>query len=335
MDFRDDLKFYAKVAQRKLGYVAGQVELTSECFQKCLACDSWRADAKGEIKGMWGLGKFLSFLWELDAMPTFEHLSLTGGDPQRWPEIDYFLKSQRDFYRFSFQMNTALAKEPGSLDDYRTKLQRLRVSLDGVTPDTYRRMRGVRTDPEEIVDRMDRLAHPMLATNTCVTDVNIDEVPAIVARLNEMKNPPRKAMFLAVLDFEVGSEFWRKYAKLKEIKSPRVPTSFSEDVEWVRGFTAGPESSRIPCYAGGLTFHIKCDGDVYPCCLVGGEAIKTRKEMAIGNVFNEPLSAIHSRYAPGLHYADKEGACVKVCQWKQLQVNMLGHEASKTTLAMP
>lgn len=334
MEIRDDLKFYAKVAQRKLGYVAGQLELTSECFQKCLACDSWRADAKGEIKGIWDYQPFLVLMDELQSMPIFEHLSLTGGDPQRWPFLDKFLKEERHRYRFSLQLNTALARDCDP-DLYRVKLDRLRVSLDGVTPDTYRKMRGVRTDPEEIIGRMEKLAHPMLATNTCVTDVNIDEIPAIVHRLNNMEFPPRKAMFLAVLDFEVGSDFWRKYAELKALVSPRVPLSFQEDVEWVRGFTKSPESSRVPCYAGGLTFHIKCDGDVYPCCLVGGEAIKTRKEMAIGNVFEEPLAAIHRRYSPGLHYADKESACVKVCQWKQLQVNLAAHQASKLTLTMP
>lgn len=334
MDLREDLKFYGKLAQRRLGYAAGQLELTSDCFQRCVACDSWRAHVKGEVNGVLPYMVVSDLLQQLNRMPTFEHLSFTGGDPQSWPGFDDFLAGQRPTWKFTVQANTALAKDPDWFT-WRMQLNRVRVSLDGVTPETYRRMRGVRTDPEEIIARMEKLEHKMLATNTCVTDLNIDEVPLIIERLNRMKNPPRKAMFLAVLDFEKGSDFWKKYAKLKEIPSANVPTSFAEDVEWVRGFTASKEADAVPCYAGAISFHIKCDGNVYPCCLVGGEAIKTRPDMAIGNILREPLTRIQERYVPAFHYRDKEGPCVAVCQYKQLQVNLIAHRASKTTLAMP
>lgn len=327
---------YAKLAQRRAGYVAGQLELTSECFQKCFACDSWKQHASGQIRDQFELGEAKDLLNQLQHLPTFEHLSFTGGDPQSWEPFDHLLYWAKPIIRFSMQANTALCVDPPDFDLWRTSLRRIRVSLDGVTRETYRKARGDDRDPEEILDRAERLAHPGWQTNTCVSDVNIDEVPAIIARLSRMKTPPRKAMFLAVLDWKTAPDFWAKYSLFKDMFWPaNVVTSFSEDVKAVREFTVSPEAAEIPCYTGAITFHIKCNGDVYPCCLVGGEAIKTRKEMAIGNVHRDRIEEIQSRYIPMLHYKNSNSPCRQVCQFKQLHLNRLAHEASKLVLTMP
>jgi MoaA/NifB/PqqE/SkfB family radical SAM enzyme len=334
MEIRDDIKFYGKLAQRKAGYVAGQVELTSDCFQFCTACDSWKSHARGQIRGVLSLNDVVKLCDELGRMKTFEHLTFTGGDPQKWPAFEEFFEYHRILYPFTFQVNTALARGANPVL-WQKMIDRVRVSLDAVLPDTYRKARGVKTDPEEILARMEALRHPNLATMTCVSDVNIDEVPAIIARLNAMSWKPRKAMFLAVMEHDVAPGFWQKFSELKTLESPFVPTSFSEDVAWVREFTRSPEADKIPCYSGSATFHIKCNGEVYPCCLIGGEAIKTRREMAIGNILTETMEGILRRYQPKCHYADKSSPCVAVCQYKQLQMNRAGHAASLTTLSMP
>jgi len=337
---RPDMMFYAKLAQRKVGYVAGQMELTSTCGQKCAACDSWRAHKKGEITGTFSYEKINDIFQQLNKIPTFEHLSMTGGDPQHWEDptcnanLDTILTWLAPTAKFSLQVNTALIVEP-NIPLWQKSLSRIRVSLDGVNQATYRIMRGDDRDPREILDRMDRLAHPGLATNTCVTDYNIDEVPQIIEALNKLKNPPRKAMFLAVMDFKIGDKFWEKYARLKDIPSHHVETSFQEDVQGVREFVVSPEAADIPCYVGGITFHLKCNGDMYPCCLVGGEAIKTREEMKIGSVHENTIEQIQRSYRLFPHYKSCNSPCQKVCQWKQLQINRLAHAASKVKLTMP
>lgn len=333
---------YAKLAQRRVGFVAGQMELTSKCFQQCVACDSWRADHKGEITGSFSYKEIMHVIGQLNRMPTFEHLSFTGGDPQTWKDedsgggVDFErLLYDLNFVRFSLQVNTALVREPKDRELWRRHVRRVRVSLDGATRGVYRMMRGDDRDPEEIVQRMDDLDHPGMSTNTCVTDINIDEVPAIIERLNRMKHPIRKAMFLAAIDFKLRPGFWEKYKALSNIPSPHVELSFQEDVSFVRDFLKTDEAKEIPCYAGAITFHIKCNGELYPCCLVGGEAIKTRREMAIGNVLTQNIEDIQKAYVPALHYANPKAACKEVCQWKQLHLNRLAHEMSKTTLTMP
>jgi MoaA/NifB/PqqE/SkfB family radical SAM enzyme len=339
---RPDMMFYGKLAQRKLGYVAGQLELTSLCHQRCVACDSWRQHKKGNINNTLPLQTIKNLAHQLNQTPTFEHLTLTGGEPQDWrdpidPSITFedLLTWLSITKKFSLQVNTNFCK-PVNVSLWRNALNRVRVSLDAVTPETYKLCRGDTQDPEHILARIEELNHGGLATMTCVSEYNIHEVPDIITRLNRMNNPPRKAMFLAVLDFgHTDPNFWEQYNALREIPSPRVPTSFSEDVSWVREFVCSPQARDIPCHSGSITFHVKCNGDVYPCCLVGGEAIKTRTEMRIGNIHNKTLAQIQKEYKPGCHYRSPDSPCRAVCQWKQLNLNRVAHEASKTFLTMP
>lgn len=335
---REDLKFYAKIAQLGLGYVAGQLELTSKCEQFCPNCDSWKSHHNGSIEGTLEFSEVANIFMQLNDMKTFEHLSLTGGDPLSHPGIKGLLRLPR---KFKLQLNTAL---PKPIDEelqelLRTRVDSLRVSLDGVRPATYAKMRGVPTDPETILSRLEQIAHPFWATNTCVADANVHEMLDILMRLEKMKHKPRKAMFLAVLARDVSPEFWTKYRLMaNNIRTIdwEIETSVAEDVQAVRTFLKGPEAEEIPCYSGNLSFHIKATGEVYPCCLVGGEAIPTIKPMAIGNVKEDFLNVIQERYASDVpkHYAGKT-PCRSVCQWKQLTINRLAHAASKTGLRMP
>lgn len=338
---RPDMTMYGKLAQHKVGYVAGQLEITSECNQKCIDCKSWRQHTTSEIRGTVSRNSILSIISELNDMPTFEHLTLTGGEPQSWKDpnndncnFDSLLYLLNEKKKFSLQVNTNLTQQI----DYRIwkeALSRVRVSLDGVTRETYAKIRGdINTNPVDILNRMDRLNHPGLATMTCVSKYNIDEVPMIIGCLNEMNNPPRKAMFLPAMGIEHSKKFELKYRDLERVPSPRVSTSFVEDSQWVRTFVNSEEAQKVPCYVGGITFHIKCTGEVYPCCLIGGEAVVTQQPMALGHLDKQSLWDIQRSYSPFCRYIDGS-PCQEFCQWKQLNMNRIVHEATKTILTMP
>ena len=47
---RPDLLAYSKFVQCGISYICGQLEITSNCSQRCIYCDSWRSHAKGTIK---------------------------------------------------------------------------------------------------------------------------------------------------------------------------------------------------------------------------------------------------------------------------------------------
>ncbi len=344
---RPDIAAYAKLALTKAGYVAGQVEVTSKCFQKCRACESWRDDLKGVVSGTWSLSAMQMLCEQLNAMETFEHLTLTGGDPQHWPQLPEFLQWFRTKqFRFRLQCNTALTQDVEPAESW-FAFDDVCVSLDAVDPVIYNRIRGDKlTHPEDVLRRMRLLQHRRIATRTTVMTANIDHAQTVLDRLevwNECQPAEfklRKAVFLAVIgprDEREGG-FWEKFKSL-QFRAERkhgLPTSFSESVPKTREFLESADSDDVPCYAGNISFHVKANGDWYPCCLAGGEAITTYPELRTGNYFSVlDVRRMLDEYRVECHYGNPAMPCSEICQWKQLQVNVAGHVASKTTLSMP
>jgi MoaA/NifB/PqqE/SkfB family radical SAM enzyme len=348
---RDEIRQYAKLAVAKAGYVAGQVEVTSHCFQHCRACESWRDDLKGVVRGVWSLQAMEALCGQLDAMKTFEHLTLTGGDPQHWPHLAAFLN--RLSWSFALQINTALTQDvvAGEWNACRD----VYVSLDAIQPELYQQIRGDKhTHPAQVLGRMSMLCHPRLATRTTCMTANIEHMWELVHCLDLWnKHQPdayklRKAVFLAVIGprDERGEWFWNAYQDLRSwvrTYGPSFETSFEESVVETREFCASDAAAVVPCHAGSLSFHAKANGDWYPCCLAGGEAITTYPELKIGNFFQEcerrpewaAVQRLLERYRPACHYANPKSPCRDICQWKQLQVNVAGHIAQQSVLAMP
>lgn len=350
---RPDLMLYAKLAQRGTGLVAGQIEVTSQCFQQCRMCESWRDDLSGVQRGLFSLDGLKDICQQLAAMPTFEHLALTGGDPQRWPHLSEFLKWWVDAkLPFALQINTALTRDD-DWDLWRRAFRDVRVSLDAVSPEKYLKIRGDKeTKPDDVLRRIAQLHHPRLQTNTCVVPLNVDEIPRILLALAQLglqcepvwdyANGPlvRKASFLPVIgprEARTGV-FWARFdeeAAAATVRARGLPfeLSFAEAVPDVRAFLTG-DVGHIPCFVGNITFHIKANGDYYPCCLTGGEAIATYAPFKLGNVCEAPLLELAKRWQSRKVYKDGS-PCPDICQWKQLNMNLAAFHAEGVTLAMP
>jgi radical SAM protein with 4Fe4S-binding SPASM domain len=352
---RSDLRMYAKMMQHPTGYVAGQLELTSACEQRCVNCQSWIDHTSGKEQGEWELRDVKKLFRSLSKIPTFEHLTLTGGDPQSWEDLGYLLPwfhTNRKDLRFKLRINTALPKLPMELEEARWwqfALQDLRVSLDAVNPEVYRAMRGVDRDPEEVLMALHRIDHPRTTTLTCVSEHNIRHVRDIVKRLRVARNNHlrlRKAIFIPVrpqndkrlVQINTGThrtqtdEWQTLWEELCTEFRGETWTSFGEQV------TREDQPLRCDCHVGKITFHIKHNGDLYPCCLMGGEAIATRREFRIGNVLKEPIEHLWASYVANPvrnAYDDPNSACSRICLWKQTTMNRLGNKAEETVLSMP
>lgn|SRR5574343_440938 len=363
LQFRPDLLALGSLAALNPILLAGQVEVTSRCFQSCLGCDSWREDLAGTQTGEWSCYGLFDFVRQLRRFsPKFKHLSLTGGDPQAWPHLSEFLRLVRDeFPDLEIQLNTALTQDVVDRYVWKTAINDLRISLDGVTEAGYNAIRGkmrpvekegkrayekgAATTPEQVIRRMIELQHERLTTNTTIFHQNIQEARPILARLKRAVEEEglliRKAHFMAaigdrgpkdVLQHSYLQEWRELYAMSRDVP---FETNITESPLEVRKFLASGKADGIPCYAGGVSFHIKPNGDWYPCCLVGGEALETKEAFKMGNAKREPISEIMSRYKPKTDYASCDSPCKNICQWKQLQVNAAGHLAASKTLAMP
>lgn len=340
MKIRDDIMLYGKLAQQELGYVAGQVEVTTACFQNCKYCSS---RATHQLYGHFRLQQLQNFVDGLcTQFPMFQHLTLTGGDPQAWHDLDEFLdwwNMPQVLDKVNLQVSTALARNIDQPDLWRTAIKDLRVSIDACCDETYQKMRGDNLNTvNTILARLAVLKHPNLAIITTMYPDNIAELQPLLFRLNNLYRkgmPLRKIMVMAGIGVELDDKFWYRWEHTRQWAeiNLQVVTSFADNIAATRMMCMAPRYSDVHCWASKLGFHIKPNGDVYPCCLVGGEAIEIQKEFKMGNIFEQDLKDIYNSYQP-TRYAMKP-ICRTICQFKQLQINLAGELASKTKLAIP
>jgi len=362
---REDIAFYAKMAQHKLGLVSGQIELTSKCFQRCTGCESWRDDLKGVVAGCWEIGDLVRLFEELRlAFPTFEHLSFTGGDPQAHPQLQKLLQLIADNravgrWTWEFQVSTALTQDVPA--EQRSLWHRVfhdvRISLDAGTTETYKKIRNapVHNDPGAVIERALALAHPRTSFIMTVFEENVHEMALVARRLHnailsrQHRRPGgadpespwfRRLMVLPALGNRRGDhalDYWQAWkdgvAEIRE-SYPELNLAAGEDSCFVQAEIAEAESKKIPCRVGNVAFHLKADGAYYPCCLVGGEALHTHPQFRLGNFKESSLSKLYGDYVAELHYRDSP-TCQRICQYKQFMLNKLTADAATTNLAMP
>ena len=331
---------YGQMANGNFGYVAGQVEITTECFQRCPHCLSWQEYARKEQKYHWPLDRFQDLCMELSRdHPHFRWLSLTGGDPPRNPEFDdmldwFCVTKAKAGFKFQLQLHTPLVHKFSSRR-YRESVGRIRVSLDAIRQGTYKSMRGMDIDPRTILDRIGNLDHPHLSTFTVVTEENLDEMYELLSVTNAYRKYIKKCTFFPVMQQkELSPEFWRRYVALQHIAETEfeIPVDFCGN-DNTASFINSDAAKPVPCYAKKLSFHMKVDGSVYPCCLIGGEALNTVEMFRQGMWPRDSLLHLQSEN-PGCAYF-KNSPCLTTCQWKQLQLNLAGYVASRYQLHMP
>jgi MoaA/NifB/PqqE/SkfB family radical SAM enzyme len=341
---REDIWVYGRSAVDRSGLACGRMELTSACFQRCLCCDSWRYHVDGSVRAEWSLGNVQQLLEEALSFRTFRHMTFTGGDPQAWPHLTALLewlegpRLQRDF---TIQLSTALARD-ADWEAWRKQIDQLWISLDTIDPSAYRLMRGdSQNQPRTILARLAQLKHPRYSTVTTVRPETIDEIPKIIDSLIDLARngaPPRSAIFLAAIDHRQGLQdaaFWETWKRYEET-AWGVPTSFaSGSIRWTREWCQSAEAEHTRCWVPLSSFYAKANGDFYPCCITGGEAVRIHPEFKLGHFPTQSLRTLWSRYRPAFLYGRADSPCRSICQFKQAQFNLAAETAAATRLTMP
>jgi len=303
------------------------------------------------------LGDAKKLLEELAYMSSFEHLTLTGGDPQAYPGIDslleHYIKLRERIGKkmFVMQITTALARDlsPEQAELWRRSLIGVRVSLDALDNDLYQYVRNDKeTTPELVLNRIRSLAGGtnLVSTFTTVFPRTLDHLPEMLKGLQEFYDSGvslRKAIFFPALGRVKNSrteEYWEKWKEVADHLGelcPTLPTSFAEVTPEVMEVLDSDRVENVRCYEGNIAFHIKPNGDYYPCCLVGGEALDTNIQFHLGNVFEpwESIETIWYKYVPKKHYCGQDSVCRSLCQYKQLALNLVADEVKDHRLSMP
>lgn len=351
---KDDqlLLAYGKIANvPEVGPVAGQLELTSRCYQACLHCESWREARDHGFHKEFTLGQVTILFLQMDQLPAFQHLTLTGGDPQIWEDFPELLVSYGEgghVLRFNLGISTVLARTVRRPDLWLSLLSSVRVSLDSVNPETYSKIRGgTALSPSTVLDRLGNLGHSNISTLTTVYPENVSEMFEIYKTLSALgEGVVRKAIFLPVIGTDrLDQKFWEEFeAQRRKIIEGRISLILphnldeSENPQFVRERIEDEieGDDYAPCRIGNLGFHIKSNGDYYPCCLTGGEALKTEKSFLVGSVHDSTLRYLHRlAFDPHGNFQRLPGMCREICQYKQHALNTAANRVANTRLAIP
>ena len=142
-------------------------------------------------------------------------------------------------------------------------------------------------------------------------------------------------MFLAAIDQRKGNQtdqfwdLWEHYSTLDW----GIPTTFDVSIKEVRDYCSSPEAPLVRCWTPKVSYYAKANGDFYPCCLIGGEAVRTFENFRMAKA-GTPLQDVYDNYVPG-HYYCPGSPCRGLCQYKQLNINLAGEIASNSVLSMP
>jgi MoaA/NifB/PqqE/SkfB family radical SAM enzyme len=310
---------------------------TARCNSRCLSCDWWRADGKSDLS----LDEIRQLAAELPPLGT-RVVVFTGGEPLLRADLmqvaDLFLAEG-----IRLQLLTSGLALERHAPEIASRFDTVIVSLDGHTPELYRRIRGV--DGLGVVTagvrRLRALAPRItLRARTTVHRHNFRFLPALIALSRELDLD--QISFLAA---DVSSDAFNRTPSLPQAEgSPRqlllgaaeadelaevvevVIASHGRDLEEGRVAPGAPGLRRlvqyyrahlgqgpfpaVDCDAPWMSVLIEADGAVRPCFF----------HPSVGNLRQRPLRALLGREMPafrrGLRVAEDSTCQRCVCTIK-------------------
>ncbi len=260
-------------------------DVTYRCNARCVYCTNWTShhpvmpleDAYKVIDRVARLGTF--------------QLSLSGGEPlTRKDIVDIVRRVRKSGMRCAIVSNGSLGTPPLYRALMEAGLNALVFSIDGATKETHERFRRG-TSFEKLIASIAtcvRLVEEYsfgtrIATNSVLTNENVEEIPRIAALLRSMGvrdfkfQPVWKQHFarehlehVTTEDFNEVYGFTRDNKGLLERAAHLVEQVGSSNhpdfTDRIPDFYLGTERARaIPCYALRAFLSIDADGNVLPC----------------------------------------------------------------------
>jgi MoaA/NifB/PqqE/SkfB family radical SAM enzyme len=212
----------------------------------------------------------------------------TGGEPTLHPEFVDFIAyaASKQFPDISVITNGSLLSDKiidGILDHGVT---RINISFDSITPETYKRVRGV-DDYAKVIRNINRLIEkrevkgaqlPLLSLSFVLSEDNAHELDGFIKMWQEkadggIKIYPYKNVYSIVTD-----EFYSGYGAGKnrpsDIKEAVLPTTLSHSLPIM-------EQYKIKCTIPWYRCHVGVNGELQACTTLG---FCDHKDMIMGNI---------------------------------------------------
>ncbi len=261
---------------------------TVRCNSKCKMCLS--ASKMYKYKAEMSTEQIKKLITELKKWLGPYTLSIGGGEPtlrkDLW-EIIRFANNQQ--IRTILSTNGILITKEDIPKIINSGLKEIRISLDSLNPETYKKVRGVNAQ-KKVVQTIDlvkeHIKNIRILVNVVITKHNVDEIPDLVkfAGQKKLDSITINAVTLINLDIKKGlKHLWPNQKKVEtaidkaiEYKKNGYPVQNSvRHLKLIKEYYKNPRSIKEKCQAPLILFRIKTMGYAEMCI------------RSLGNVFNE------------------------------------------------
>lgn len=262
-----------------------QLEVTEKCYTKCAMCKRWEKKDK-DVLDFETTKKFLNDFEKLGG----ETIRFTGGEPLTYPEFAEFEKLNPSL---KYTITTTLVtKDKKKLEAIANRFTGVKVSFSGAG-DMYEKIHGV-DYYENVVRNLGYLVKkgvkPTIAL--VLNSINLENLDWVDRYINVMHliRPGRITITLDLFEEERGKkeikEFYKKFEK--------CPVKYTQSP--FHNQKIGKNLKKMKCIVPYIHWHVKASGEVYPCCMTGGEiGQELDKNMLLGNIKEQSLEEIFNK----------------------------------------
>jgi MoaA/NifB/PqqE/SkfB family radical SAM enzyme len=293
------------------------IEVTNRCNSLCGSCPlTYDHFLPFEPKHHLNWAQFRHIV---DQLPTIERAVLHGiGEPLLNPDLPRFIAhlKERGAYVL-FNTNAVLLSESRGDQLVEAGLDELRVSMDGATRETYRRLRGIDKFDQIIANvrafiarqRAHDLERPKVSFWFVGMQENLHELPDFVrlaAAVGVSEAYLQRMTYFGDGDLDetataraenalYGTLAERQAALIRECEALATDLGVTFRAS---GATTPGESVKVKgshpwqgCFRPWSLTYITANGTVLPCC-IAPFAIADYRQIMLGNAFEQPLAAI-------------------------------------------
>lgn len=259
------------------------ISLTDYCFSKCQMCGHWKRKDKSEMK----YHDVSSILMSTQDRGT-QSVSLTGGDIFCWPYLKNLLEDKAILLDFYIDTPLIFNERNFSIELLR-RVKWIRISLDSVNKDTYRKIRGIDCleTVKKNISNLTRI-HPNcdLGIVTVLQKDNHGELDSIAEFIQE--NGIKRWIVHPVefnddkeLDREIKSKIFEKLLERYDKIFP-INNFHSHYLDLVGKY----KDEVFKCYMPYFTCSIDTQMNVWPCCILSQNSreILSNNELMLGNI---------------------------------------------------
>jgi MoaA/NifB/PqqE/SkfB family radical SAM enzyme len=272
-----------------------QLEILSDCPCKCVMCKQWKEREQSYIEPE----KLTAFFKEYKRLGGCQ-ISITGGDPIYYKD---FVKVFSQDHDLRFDITTTLITNDKEKLDLLSKFKLIIVSISGAD-EMYKNIHGINAY-DLVIKNLTYLREKGLKfkLNTILSNDNLTDLSWVEKYVNDMNIlQPKYVTFLQNLFSDENLKNVSEFMKIINSKATFKHSNCSSDG---RKNKSGKEKKfqKCKCIVPYLHWHVKPTGDVYPCCIAGGEVGQDLdKSFCFGNIFVDGLDVI---YKNGTDFVDK------------------------------